>query len=701
MKSLRLFFLSSGVFVSFLCFSGCSVRAINQHTSNVREVLIADFEDGNLENHLGGGSGSWNLTPEDEALAVELEVTDSGGAGNSKGALKLTYDVDSPENPAVKAGFWTKLNGFDGTPYDHVAFEVRGDSKAGFTDVFLIELKRYKDTSRTDQLRGTRVVQNVTSEWQTVNIPLNALVGLFDLSSPEIWQNPSLARRHLDEFVINLESRRVTQKTGVLYFDNFRFAHTGRPGQSVLDRPPRKGMKTAKRLDGLDYAKFLAARLQGFPSVIRSEKSFSESDREFLKMVARDTWKFFDQVIDRDHQLPLDTIQLGTNAPLDSDTRIGDYTNVTNIGLYLMCVVSAYDLNFISREEAVRRIEATLATLDRLERHSSGFFYNYYDTTTLEHTDYFVSLIDSAWLDAGLYVVKNAFPEELKQRTEQMLAGHDFRFFYDEVEQQMNPGYYAHLDARSDYPYGSLYTEPRAASFIAIGRQEVPAEHWFRMIRTFPEDVPWQTSVPVRRTLRTSLGFTYYGGYYEWRGLQFVPSWGGSMFEALMPTLILDEKQYAPEGLGLNDARHVQGQIRYALEELGYPVWGMSPSSVPEGGYSEFGAAPFGAKGYKAGVVTPHATFLALDFAPEAAVRNARELIKRYPVYGEYGFYDAVRIKSGLVAYKYLSLNQAMILISINNYLNEGAVRRRFHADSINQAVLPLLSAERFFSDAE
>jgi hypothetical protein len=294
-------------------------------------------------------------------------------------------------------------------------------------------------------------------------------------------------------------------------------------------------------------------------------------------------------------------------------------------------------------------------------------------------------------------VAKNAFPEELTEQCERILNGHNFYFFYDEVEQQMTHGYFAHLKVYSDYNYGAFYTEPRATSYIAIGKGDVPKEHWFRLIRTFPEEYPWQSQMPINREKRTTLGFTYYGGYYEWKGIQYVPNWGGSMFEAIMPTLIIDEAKYAPEGLGLNDLRHVQIQIRYTLEELGYPVWGMSPSSVPEGGYSEFGVKVLGSKGYKAGVVTPHAAVLGLEFAPKETVQNLRELIKRYPIYGEYGFYDAVTVSTGLVARKYLSLDQGMIFITLNNYLNDGAIRKRFHQDPINSVSLPLLTEEKFF----
>jgi len=671
-------------------------RKIN---ANSNEAVIDDFEHEEPKNYLEGETGTWNLTPDDPEVSVASEVVEGVGAGGSKRALKITYDVDS--NEVAKVGYWTKLRDFDARPYDHLAFEVKGDSTAGFTAVFLIELKKYKNEERIDKIKGTHLIQNVTDQWQTVEILLNVFTGLFDQTNPKIWEDPTLAKKDLDELVINLESRRVSKKTGVLYFDNFRFVKTSDPGQTIIDQPERKGMKTPVKLEGVEFAKFLVKRLRGYPASVHPKKQFPEDDKAFLMEIAKDTWKFFDNIVDREHQLPLDTIQLGESQPIDKDGWVGDYTNVTNIGVYLMCLVSAYDFGFISREETVKRIGVTLNTVEKLVHHESGFLYNYYDTTTLEQTSYFVSLVDSGWLDAGIYVVKNAFPEELKTQCERMLSKHNFSFFYDEVEQQMSHGYFAHLKVRSDYDYGALYTEPRATSYIAIGRGDVPMEHWFRLIRTFPEEYGWQSQLPIDREKKTTLGFAYYDGYYEWKGIKFVPSWGGSMFEAMMPTLIIDEKKYAPEGLGLNDLRHVQIQMKYTLEDLGYPIWGMSPSSVPEGGYSEYGVKPLGSKGYKAGVITPHAAVLGLEFAPEEAIKNLRELVRRYPIYGEYGFYDAVTISTGKVALKYLSLDQAMIFITLNNYLNDGAIRKRFHADPINEKALPLLTEEKFFEKSK
>lgn len=663
---------------------------------NDQEAIIADFEGEGLKNNLGGESGSWNIDEDNPGSVIDIKIVEKPAPFENDHALRIDYQLDSPES--VQNGFWTKLQNFDSEKYDHLQFDIKGDIEKPFTDVLKIELKKFKDVERVEKIKGASVVKGITNAWQTIQIPLNQMTGLLNFYDPEVWKNPSLGRKDLDEFVIVLESRRVSQKVGTIYIDNIKFVTLGKVLPTAVDFPPRKGEKTPTRLEGVDFMKFLAKRLQGFPKRSRIRKKFSANDERFLRQIARDTWRFFDEIVDHEHQLPLDTVQIGVKKPIDSDGFIGDYTNVTNIGIYLMCLVSAYDLGFIDRSEAVKRLNATLDTLDKLEHHSSHFLYNYYDTTTIERTSYFVSLVDSGWLDVGLYVAKQAFPEALKERIDKILAMHNYSFFYDPVEEQMFHGFYDNLNVYSDYHYGSFYTEPRAISYMAIARGDVPKEHWFRMLRTFPEAYGWQSQMPKQRELKkTVLGVKFYGGFYEWNGVQYVPSWGGSSFEALMPAMVLNENEIAPDGLGLNNRHHVKVTIDYTLNELNMPVWGMSPSSKPEGGYSEYGVKVLGSRGYQAGVVTPHASILALELAPAAVVQNLRELVKRYDIYGPYGFYDAVTPETGLVARKYLSLDQGMILIALNNFLNHGAIRKRFHSDPAMKSGESLLSEEKFF----
>ncbi len=233
---------------------------------------------------------------------------------------------------------------------------------------------------------------------------------------------------------------------------------------------------------------------------------------------------------------------------------------------------------------------------------------------------------------------------------------------------------------------------------LAIGKGNVPEDVWFHMVRTYPADCLGQNQTPIDARQKTVRGHPVWGGYYEWEGVRYVPSWGGSMFEALMPTLVLDEGRVAPASLGPNDVAHATVQRRYALETLGYPVWGLSPSAIPPGdGYREYGVRALGARGYGPGVVTPHASALALAVLPAEATANLRRLAERYDVYGDFGLYDAVDPTSGQVARSYLALDQAMTLVAIANHLRPHAVTDLFAADPIAQRAIAILGDERFF----
>src|SRR4029453_5085997 len=100
----------------------------------------------------------------------------------------------------------------------------------------------------------------------------------------------------------------------------------------------------------------------------------------------------------------------------------------TTVGLRMIAIVAARELTLVPAAEALAELHALFATLDRLEKHP-GFFFNYYDTTSLERSSNFVSFVDSSWLTAGLMVVRATFPE-LRARATRLTDGEDHRFFF-------------------------------------------------------------------------------------------------------------------------------------------------------------------------------------------------------------------------------------------------------------------------------
>lgn len=648
----------------------------------VPRLLLHDFE-GMTGSLFGSGMSGWTAEPGVFAGRIQYDIAPANRVGGSR-ALHLRYRFDAGADSDI--GWQLTLPDLDASAYDHLEFWIRGDGEIGYADALKIEFKQPLAGAPAGLLRkGSTVISGIGEEWRQIRVPLNLLSGISD------WQ-------HLRQFGVVLEPRRARMPSGGYWLDDIALIKTGQPGPSVRD-PVIPPLKTAweNSVGGKAAAQHhLHGRLAGWPTQLTVDPAeLPTDDRAFLQRLADDTWRGLVALTDRVNGIPLDTVRL-KGSLIPERTWLGDYTNVTNIGLYLIDIIAARELGLIDPSETVTRLGLALDTLERLETYQ-GFFYNYYDTTTLERTSHFISFVDSAWLSAGLIVARNAVPEQAWRCT-RLLDREDYRFFYDPVERLMMHGYYVNLPQRSEYSYGMLYSEARLGSLIAIGKGEAPIEHWYRLARTFPASFSWQSQSPKRRVNRTVDGYTFPGGYYAWKGMKYIPSWGGSVFEALMPLLVLDELRYAPTGLGENAKAHAKIQRRFALEQLGYPVWGLSPSSIPAGnGYSEYGVRILGARGYGAGAVTPHAAALALLADPIPAVANLRQLATRYPLYGDFGFYDAVDPKTGQVAHNYLALDQSMILLALTNYLRDGVIQNYFTADPIIQRVLPLLSAERFF----
>jgi hypothetical protein len=468
-----------------------------------------------------------------------------------------------------------------------------------------------------------------------------------------------------------------------------------------------------------------------------------------LRTYAKDTWRSMVAMVDPATGLPAD------NITGDLRTR-STYTSPTNIGAYLWSTVVARDLGFVSRREASQRVEATLRTLAGLKHHAdSGMFYNWYDPHTGavlrvfpddgSTITPFLSSVDNGWLGAALLVVRGAVPEQAR-RADAVLAGMDFGFFYNPDAKggglpglirggfydEQPPGCsvvgnYRHRGPDVWYTcnhYDITVTEPRIASYLGIALGQIPPAHYFATYRTFPATCDWSWAEQQPVGFNTSyLGVPVFEGSYTYRGIRFVPSWGGDMFEALMPNLFVPEEQWGPRSWGRNHPATVAGQIEHGMRDAKYGYWGFSPASDPFGGYKAWGVdamgmdttgypsdvegsnydAGFGdcrppgpAPTYGDGVVTPHAVFLAMRYAPREAADNLARLRANLGAYGPGGFYDAVAVRSGTVARRYLALDQGMIMGALGNALARDDIRRAFVTPQIERALRPLLAMERF-----
>jgi len=545
-------------------------------------------------------------------------------------------------------------------------------------------------------------------------------------------------------------------------------------------------------------APFIALWVSRWPA-LTEETELSREDARALKLIARRTWRFFEVFVTADnHMLPPDNYQE------DPTPVVARRTSPTNIGLYLLCTVCARDFGWAGLHETVDRLDATFATLKKMER-LHGHFFNWYATADLRPLEpRYVSTVDSGnmaghlialanacrdWISNPYGTVEaldgvqdcldlafeslNALPADsratakakehvaglletlskslakarlspeilfvrllelsiqaaqlvevvelhtkespgiwgsdlliwmrtahqtieshfrdatasnvsmraLKQRlvriesdARSMAMAMDFDFVLNRQRNLLSIGFRVPDGSLDESSYDMLASEARLASFLAIAKGDVRTKHWFRLDRSV-------TAVDYGAALI---------------------SWSGSMFEYLMPALVMK----SPPGGILDQTNRLilRKQISYCTE-LGVP-WGISESAFNGRDveftyqYSNFGVPDLGLKRGLADdiVIAPYATALAAMVAPKAAVGNFDKL-RREGALGQYGYYEALdytprrvpESQRAAVVRAFMAHHQGMTVVAIANAVRNGIFRERFHLEPMARATELLL----------
>jgi len=526
----------------------------------------------------------------------------------------------------------------------------------------------------------------------------------------------------------------------------------------------------------------------------------SARDVHALRIAARRTWHYFETFVTADeNHLPPDNFQ-ETPAPV-----VAHRTSPTNIGVYLLSVVSARDFGWISLADAVSRIDATMKTIESMPR-SRGHLFNWYDTLSLKPLyPLYISSVDSGnlaghliavaatcseWAEAPSVHLQADFegildvvaildesldelpddrrqlrplrqrlsdrldgmrravkaikqqPEmasirtinlavlageirklaaaihteagsaasdviidwaarleatceahvldshsdeaaiaalrtkllELRERARRFAFEMDFSFLLRQERKLLSIGYRVEEHQLDESCYDLLASEARLTSLFAIAKGDLPTDHWFRLGRPIVE-----------------IGF---------QGA--LMSWSGSMFEYLMPPLVMKEAQ----GSILNQTSKliIRRQIQYG-NSRNVP-WGISEAAYNARDreltyqYTNFGVPGLGLKrglGQNT-VIAPYATVLAAQFTPRESVSNL-ERLRRIGALGRHGYHDAVdftpqRLPEGadhVVVRNYMAHHSGMTIAAVANAIFEGRLRDRFHSDPVIESAELLL----------
>jgi cyclic beta-1,2-glucan synthetase len=262
----------------------------------------------------------------------------------------------------------------------------------------------------------------------------------------------------------------------------------------------------------------------------------------------------------------------------------------------------------------------------------------------------------------------------IQQAARGMALAMEFGFLRNTERKLLSIGFLADEGALDANCYDLLASEARLACFVAIAKGDIPAREWFRLGRAV---------TPMA-------------------GGAVLVSWSGSMFEYLMPSLVMR----APEGSLLEDTSQlvVHRQIGFGRDHN--VPWGVSESAYNVRDveytyqYSNFGIPGLGLKrGLDEDmVIAPYATALAAMVDPGAAVANLVRLATAGGQ-GRFGFYEALdytpgRVPAGkavAVVRAFMAHHQGMTVVAIADALLDGVMRSRFHAEPIIQATELLL----------
>ncbi|MDQ3516242.1 MAG: hypothetical protein M3403_05650, partial [Gemmatimonadota bacterium] len=368
------------------------------------------------------------------------------------------------------------------------------------------------------------------------------------------------------------------------------------------------------------------------------------------------------------------------NFQEDPNPVVAMRTSPTNIGLQLLSIVSAVDLGFIDRDEMLERLERVFRAMERMRRFR-GHFFNWYELTELRVLEpAYISTVDSGNLAGHLIALKqaclgtiekgNPSPDQEKRllavanRANDYVLEMDFTFLFDERRKLFSIGYRHSNDTLDNSFYDLLASEARLASFIAIAKDDVDPEHWFRLGRSLSAAA----------------------------GTQTLLSWSGSMFEYLMPVLVMQSFPFTLLDQTYRGA--VRRHIAYGAER-GVP-WGVSESAYNARDrnqtyqYRGFGVPELALKrGLRNDlVVAPYATMLAMLVEPHQSIRNLTAL-EAEGALGPYGFREAIDYTRPLTGSKravvgaYFAHHVGMSVVALTNALKRQVWQRRFHTDPL------------------
>ena len=372
----------------------------------------------------------------------------------------------------------------------------------------------------------------------------------------------------------------------------------------------------------------------------------SSEDSELLQKIQKDTLQYFLKQSDKNTGLTRDSSQSGSPA------------SIAATGFSLAAIAIGQSHGWIPEEWAREYLEKTLQTLLHRAEHHNGFFYHFLDARSGKRIwTSEASSIDTAILVAGALVAAQYFPgTEIEKMAWAIYERVDWPWMMN-GRLLLCMGW---LPETGFLPYyWDTYNEHLLLQALALGSptHPVPEEAWNEWARR--EDV--------------------------YNGKKIVYSHSGSLFTYQFPHAFIDFR-----GLKDNDIDYFENSKKASLANREYSLsfrsehksysensWGLSASLGP-GGYKAYGGKP--GIGLQDGTIAPYAALSSMVFTPEESLAAVRFFYRNYTqnLYGNFGFKDAFNLDKKWWSQEYLGIDQGISLLMLENFLNEGAVWKKF-----------------------
>ena len=404
----------------------------------------------------------------------------------------------------------------------------------------------------------------------------------------------------------------------------------------------------------------------------QDKKNLNAKETEEIKQLAKDTWHFFDSLI-----TPETHYLIPDNYQLNRDKKADYKTSPTNIGYSITSVISASELGFITKDEAVERLSHIIETVEKLEKWN-GHLFNWYHVNTLKALpNFFISTCDSGNFIACLYALKGFLLEAKSQQTEagsliervqQLIEDTDFSKLYNPELDVFSIGYDYGAHALLPYHYNNFASEARLTSFLTIAQGDAPYKHWFCLDKTL----------------------------VQYKGFKGVASWYGTLFEYFMPLIFLPTYKHT-----LMDETYsfaVRAQRAFINNVNKSLPWGISETAYNELDdaknykYHAFGVPYLKFQNTTPDriVISPYSSLLSISVNDKAVYDNLQRF-KSLNMYDDMGFYESYDEDDHVPVLAHYAHHQGMILASLANYLGNHCLQRYFMQEPVFKSMETLL----------